>query len=738
MSEGVPPKSPEEFNPDSGVTPEPTRRFEEETYRLRFRVSTNAPPFPRPPGQFNPDPGSWQKEPPPEPLFDPFFGVRSHFGEDSVPPALRPPRDPVRRRWLEPEPAAPAGTFGLEPLPAELRLPRARARANEFIEHDWHNPHAAPADGPLVYPPGAVPMPNRWRVPYAHWRRYDPERGEQPYQDEKLHLWHPYRQSLLKGDAPIIGQDIFLNLTAASLTEFEARRLPTPSGVSAARPGSVEFYGRSDNLGVQQFFSFGAELFEGEAAFKPVHWAVKFQPVFNLNYLHSREAGVVAPDPRGIDGGPNPPRPDIGGIQNPGDIDGLLGGDLDPATGSFSGRRHTTRTKNYVALQEWFAELHLGDLSVNYDFFAFRLGNQVFNSDFRGFIFNDVNLGARLFGNYDNNHLQYNLAFFDLREKETFSELNTFERRGQQVLIANVYRQDFLWKGYTAQLSFHANWDEGDPHYDRAGFIIRPAPLGTVRPHDVHAYYLGWAGDGHIGRWNLSHAVYQVFGRDEFNGLAGRPVEINAQMAALELSYDRDWIRYKASLFYASGDDDAEDGRATGFDSILDNPNFTGGPFSYYARQGFNLGGTAVGLKHRNSLVPDLRSSKAEGQANFVNPGVIIAGLGAEIELTPKLRSFLNANYVRLAESDPIRTALLTNKADEELGWDLSLGFQYRPLLTDNIIISAGFGAFLPGQGYKDVYKTNPDPVPGFNSPGRAGRVDDFLYSGLLVLTFTY
>ena len=33
----------------------------------------------------------------------------------------------------------------------------------------------------------------------------------------------------------------------------------------------------------------------------------------------------------------------------------------------------------------------------------------------------------------------------------------------------------------------------------------------------------------------------------------GKPVTIRGEMAALELSYDRDWIRYKASLFWASG-----------------------------------------------------------------------------------------------------------------------------------------------------------------------------------------
>jgi hypothetical protein len=325
-----------------------------------------------------------------------------------------------------------------------------------------------------------------------------------------------------------------------------------------------------------------------------------------------------------------------------------------------------------------------------------------------------------------------------MREKDSNSDLNSLDDRKQEVIVANLYWQDFLWKGYTAQWSVHANLDQGGIHYDRNGNIVRPAPIGTVRDHDVNAYYFGWAGDGHIGRLNLSHAFYQVFGHDGFNGLAGRPTDISGQMAAAELSYDRDWIRYKGSLFYASGDGDTEDGLATGFDTILDNPNFTGGPFSYWTRQGFNLGGTLVNLKQRGSLVPNLRTSKTQGQANFVNPGALISGVGAEIEVTPKLRSFINANYIRLIETDSVETALLTDKVDHEIGWDLSLGVQYRPLLTDNVIISAGFGALIPGRGFKDIYKTSTHPVPNFDRTDRRGRVDDFLYSALVAITLTY
>ncbi len=383
-------------------------------------------------------------------------------------------------------------------------------------------------------------------------------------------------------------------------------------------------------------------------------------------------------------------------------------------------------------------DIHLKDLSDNYDFMTLRVGNQPFNADFRGFLFNDVNLGARLFGNFDDNLCQYNLAGFDLREKDTDSELNTFNSRDQYVAVANLYRQDFLWPGYTAEWSFLANFDHGGTHYDANGFLVRPEPLGTVRPHDVTAYYLGWGGDGHIGRFNLTHQFYQAFGHDDFNGLAGHPVDINAQMAALEVSYDRDWARYKASFFYASGDGNTTGGTASGFDTIVDNPNFTGGPFSFWTRQGFNLGGTMVNLKTPDSLVPDLRTSKTEGQANLVNPGVYIFGLGAEFDLTPKLRSFLNANYIRFAETDPLQTALLTAKVSSDVGWDLSLGFQYRPLLTDNIIISTGFGVLIPGQGYRDIYNTNPNPVPGFDGGGPSANSSAFPYSGLIAVTFTY
>jgi len=738
INAGLQPLAPDAFNPDAGTRlPD---RFRAGGFSIKYDLlrETNRVP----PAQFNPDPGASLRKPAAAPALEFFqyeYAAPPVFSGEAVPPAMELPRNGVHEtELLLREPHLPRVRYGFDMLPANLALPRSNTVENLPVPSNWRA-----NDYPLTaqHAPNEIPVPNRYRVPFVPWRRYtsgDFSDAETPYEHAKTYWWHPYFQSYLKGDSPILGRDIFLDLTASTETELEFRRIPTPSGISSARPGSADFFGRSEQWSVQNNVSFTLDLFRGETVFKPVEWAIRLQPVYNINFVDVRETTVVRPDPRGYDATDNrPSRGSLYNVSNPGDVRSLLDG-VTPVGNSLANRSHTQRTKDFIALQEAFAEVHIRDLSVNYDFIAARVGNQTFNSDFRGFIFNDVDTGARLFGNYDNNLWQYNLAAFDMREKDTYSELNSLEQRDQRVVILNVYRQDAIWHGYTAQASFHANIDDGGTHYDRNGNLVRPALLGDVRPHEVQAYYFGWAGDGHIGRWNVSHAFYQAVGHDTFNGLAGRPVDINAQMGALELSYDRDWIRYKASFFYASGDGKAEDGTATGFDTIFDNPNFTGGPFSYWVHQGFNLGGTAVNLKQRNSLVPDLRTSKGEGQANFVNPGAFLYSVGAEVDTTPKLRTFLNINYIRFVETDSIKTALLTDKADAEVGWDFSIGWQYRPLLTDNIIVSAGFGTLLPGTGFRDIYRRSTAPLPGYESTNRRGAVDDFLYSGILALTLTY
>jgi hypothetical protein len=519
-----------------------------------------------------------------------------------------------------------------------------------------------PASDQVFYP-----QPDRWLITMPDWDRYGTG-GEHPY--VRGSKWDPFNRNKWKGDIPIIGQQIFLNFTGISDTFLDFRRLPTPSNISSARAGSSEFFGKGQQFFLDQLFLFSFDLFHGDTSFRPVDWRIRITPAVSLNYLSVQERGIVNADVT----------------------------------------KGTTRFDSHIGLQEAFGELKLKDIGPNYDFVSVRAGIQGFNSDFRGFLFVEEQPGIRIFGNIHSNRWQYNVAYFNFLEKNTNSGLNSMALRNQQVIVANVYRQDFLFQGYTAQLSVHYDKDDATIHYDDNGFLVRPSPIGKVfssgmiQPHSVHAAYIGWTGDGHIGPVNLTHAFYQALGNDSFNAIAGKPVTINAQMAALEVSVDRDWFRLKGSLFYASGSSNPSSGRAHGFDSIDDFPEFAGGIFSLWNRESIRLTGSGVALTSGNSLLPDLRSSKDEGQANFVNPGVFLANVGANFDITPKLRGFANLNYLRFERTETLEQILFQSPIRHSIGSDSSVGVRYRPPLTENIAITAGVATLIPGQGLKDIY----------------------------------
>ena len=188
---------------------------------------------------------------------------------------------------------------------------------------------------------------------------------------------------------------------------------------------------------------------------------------------------------------------------------------------------------------------------------------------------------------------------------------------------------------------------------------------------------LAGSGNGHINRYNVSHAMYYVTGVDELNPIAGQSQHISAFMGALELSYDRDWARFRCSYFFASGDSDPNDDRATGFDAIFDNPNFAGGEFSYWNRQQIKLFG--VNLVNRQSLVPNLRSSKFQGQTNFVNPGLHLVNAGFDGDLTPKTKLITNANYLWFNHTASLETLVFQGHIRNEIGLDLSADLNIVP-----------------------------------------------------------
>lgn len=500
----------------------------------------------------------------------------------------------------------------------------------------------------------AVPMPDRWRIV-----------DSLGYEDN---WWNPYDQNTIKGDKPI-HDDWFFNVSAISDTVVELREVPTPVGVQTTNsPGSLDVLGGLDQTLINQNLAVELVYYQGDTVFRPPDWEFRFTPVFNYNYTK---------------------------------LDETLGTNADPSV-------DRTREDNHIGIQAAFVDKHLRDVSERYDFDSVRVGIQPFSSDFRGFLFQDSPFGVRLFGTRDNNRYQYNLAWFRRMEKDTNSGLNdvTESLRDDDVYVANLYFQDQPTLGFFSQFSAIYNRNrENEIFYDTNDFIARPASLGEERLREYDVYYLGYNGDGHFGRLNLTTSAYLALGEERDSVFGVEDSDIQAYFFAAEPSMDFDWVRARLSFLYGSGDDDPFDGKSEGYDAIFENPQFAGADTSYWIRQGVPLiGGGRVALSQRNGVLNSMRSSKEHGQSNFTNPGILLVGGGVDMDILPELRLSFNANYLAFADTEVLEVARAQSNVDEEIGMDLSAAIIWRPFMSQNVVVRASYAQLLGGDGFKDLY----------------------------------
>lgn len=589
-----------------------------------------------------------------------------------------------------------AGPDADEALIDGRRRPGFRNRLPDRLTQD--NPGAVRAPPPEAFPTSEFPIPDRYRLLKA----FCPEGGLFTGINAVCHSTRdPYHQNVLKGDRPLclptdeeqrrrkeagiprcatprfLGldeEDWFFVGTAISDTVVEPRSFPTPQGVQTTeRPGSLDVFGRAESLVVSQTFLAGFSLFKGSTAFKPPDVEYKVLLAYNINFVDVNERRIlnVAPSVR------------------------------------------SRRFDHFLGVQELFFDKHLRNTSDRYDFESLRIGIQPFQSDFRGFLFNDQQLGVRLFGSRDNNRWQYNVAAFFRLEKDTNSGLNRVDTlpRRDVILTANAYRQDFPVVGLTSQVSvtYNMNRERNAVKSDTNGFPVRPALLGDLRGRDYDVVYLGYGADGHIGRLNLTAQAYAAVGRDRNSFFTSRPANIRAFFFAAEPSIDINWARFRASALYASGDGNPYDDTEEGFDAIFENPVFAGADTSYWIRQTipFAGGGRAIGINGRNGILNSLRSSKEQGQSNFNNPGTMLLGAGADFDLTPKFRVSVNANHLWFANTTTLQVLRVEGSIPKAIGWDVSASAIWRPKAIQNVVLRLSGAALLPGTGFRDLFTSS-------------------------------
>ncbi|MEA1013011.1 hypothetical protein SH593_00365 [Sphingosinicella sp. LY1275] len=538
---------------------------------------------------------------------------------------------------------------------------------------------------PEAFPTDQIPVPDRWRL-------------VETLGIARERWWDPYNQNTLKGDRPLCiptaeeqarrareglpkcrtprflglkGQDWFFVANAVSDTVVEPRTFPIPVGVQTTDdPDSNDVFGENDSLVFAQTFIASVALLKGSTAYKPPDVEYRLTLAYNVNYVDVSERRILS---------------------------------VRPSAG-------TDRLDHFLGVQEAFVDYHIRNVSDRYDFDSVRVGIQPFQADFRGFLFNDQQLGVRLFGNRDNNRFQYNLAAFWRLEKDTNSGLNDVTQRPRDdwVVTANLYRQDFPFVGLTSQasLTWNANRERGEIEVDTNGFPVRPALIGNLKTRNYDVAYIGYAADGRIGRINLSAQAYGAFGSDRASIFTGEKADIRAWVFAAEPSYDVDWLRVRGAFLYASGDGDPYDGKETGFDAIFENPIFAGADTSYWIRQTipFAGGGRAVSVNGRNGILNALRSSKEQGQSNFNNPGTILVGAGVDADVTPQVRVTANANHLWFAKTAVLENLRNQGSIAKEIGFDLSLAAIWRPKMTQNIVFRGSAAFLVPSKGFRQLF----------------------------------
>jgi hypothetical protein len=615
-----------------------------------------------------PAPLEAQRAIPGEALPEPEFGSEADT-PPADPPVMQPP--------------------GVEPAPGDVDTGVIPGRRRPGLEAPLPeravqtNPGALRAPPPEAFPTDQLPLPDRWRILTSLCPQKGGDRSLltvfSAMRDVCRSPLDPYHQNRLKGDIPL-GEgrpgflkedDWFLNLGMVSDTVLEPRTFPIPVGVqTTTRPGSLDVFGEDASFVFSQTFIASASLIKGQTAFMPPHVEYRVALAFNYNYAKVPERRVLFVEPS----------------------------------------RGTTRSDNFVGVQEAFFDYHIRNTSDRFDFDSIRIGIQPFQADFRGFLFNDNQLGIRLFGNRDNNRFQYNIGAFWRIEKDTNSGLNNLTERLRDdfVFVANLYRQDFPIPSLTSQITvvYNRNREGDEIKVDDNGFPVRPALLGNLRGRDYDVAYLGYNADGRLGRLNLTASAYAALGQDRNSFFTGRKADIRAFFGAAELSYDRDWMRFRLSGLYASGDGDPYDDKETGFDAIFENPIFAGADTSYWIRQTipFAGGGRAVSVNGRNGVLNSLRSSKEQGQSNFNNPGTMLLGAGADFDLTPQLRLSANGNHLWFQNTATLQALRMEGSIPRSIGWDVSAAAIWRPQATQNLVFRLSGAALLPGDGFRDLF----------------------------------
>ena len=332
-----------------------------------------------------------------------------------------------------PAPQAPGSVPGAAPEngPANAAPPEPGASAATGPERG-----PPPSPSPIPRPaltdyPASVPVPDRWRIVDAL--------------GYSQNFWDPYNRNVLKADKPVHG-DWFFNLSLFSDTVYDSAR----SGVARRRQFHRQRRRATTCSDARQ------QVFSQTVAADFVSTRAIPCSSRRISSSASRRCSTSI----------------------------TLGGRTCSRSMSIRMTARRARTASWASRTPSSTSI-CATSPIDMTSTASASASSRFRPISADFLFQDNQLGIRLFGTRDNNVFQYNLACFRRIEKDTNSGLNDLGQplRRDDVFIANVYWQDMPVSGFTPQATvvYNRNREGDESHYDSNGFLVRPAPFGTRR-----------------------------------------------------------------------------------------------------------------------------------------------------------------------------------------------------------------------------------------------------------------
>ena len=99
-----------------------------------------------------------------------------------------------------------------------------------------------------------------------------------------------------------------------------------------------------------------------------------------------------------------------------------------------------------------------------------------------------------------------------------------------------------------------------------------------------------------------------------------------------------------------------------------------------------------------------MRSGLFQGQANFINPGILLFNVGSGCEADTETAVDRERELRRFHRTEPLKRYLFQSDIQKSIGVDTGFGLQYRPLVSENIVFTGGVGTLFPARGFKKLY----------------------------------